>query len=120
MGALEHAAGGDAGESANHLDGRNSERALADADRSDFTGIVLLVEVFPFPFGGGDGAGDFIGEVDAGFRTEADFMRPVGDLVDAEASSQRIEKDVAGLIDGLVDVDCAVTAADPATLISAE
>ncbi len=120
MGAFERAARGDAGDGAHHLDGRGGDGALTDADRGDFAGIPLLMVVFHLPLGGGHGAGDFVGEVDAGFGAHSDQMSPLGDLVDAEAGGERVEEDVAGLIDGLVDIDCTVAAVNPAALIGAE
>ena len=120
VGTAENAAGGDAGDGAHHLDGRGGDGALADADGSDFAGIPLLVVVLHFPFGGRHGPGRFVGQVDAGSGTHADFVSPERDLIDAESRGEGVEEDVAGLIDGFVDVDGAMAGLDPAALVGAK
>jgi hypothetical protein len=78
------------------------------------------MERLHLPLGGWHGAGGFIGKIDAGFGAESDSVSPVRDFVDAKARSECVEEDVAGLVDGFVDVDRAVAAMDPAALIGAE
>ena len=108
VGTMHNSAGGDAAESAGELDGRGGDGALADADGDDFAGVPLLVLGLELPGGGGHGAGDLVGEIDAGLLREAERGGVFGDGVDAEAVREGVVEGVAGLGDGVVDVDHAV------------
>ena len=105
-----NATGGDAAEGAGELDRSGGDGALADADGDDLAGVPLLMLRLQLPCGRGHGAGDFVGKVDAGLLTEAKGGGVFGDGIDAEAVGEGVVEGVAGVGDGVVDVDGAVMA----------
>ncbi len=106
--ALEGPAGGDSAERAGELQGRDGDGALADADRDHLAGVPLLMLRLELPGGGGHGAGDFVGKVDAGLLREPYRGGVPGDGVDAELFGEVVVEGVAGPRDGVVDIDHAV------------
>jgi hypothetical protein len=106
--AVEDATGGDAPDSAGQLNGRRGDGSLPDADRDDFAGVPFFMLGLQLPGRGGHGAGDFIGQVDAGLLRQAKRRCVARDGVDTEVVGEGVVEGVAGERNGVVDVDCAV------------
>ena len=123
VGTLEDAAGGDAGDGTNKLDGGDRDGSLADANGGDFARVPLLMVVPHLPFRRGHRAAGFVRKIDSGLPADAKAAGPIGDLFDAEAGGECVVEDVAGPRDGVVDVDHAVgtvVRGDPAALVGAK
>ena len=90
------------------MDRRGGDSALPDADGNSLAGVPLLLEVFDLPLFRRHDAADFIGKINAGLLSQAKGVGIFGDAADAQPLGQRIEEDVARLIDGFADTDDAM------------
>ena len=90
------------------LNRRNCYRSLPDADRNGFSRKPLLLEVADLPFFRRHDSADFLRQIDAGFLSQAKRGRVFGDALDPQLFRQRIEEDVAGLVNRLAQIHCAV------------
>ena len=90
--------------------GVDGDGSLADADGDDLACVPLLMLGLQLPGGGGHGAGDLVGQVDAGLLADANGGGVLRDGVDAEPVGEGVVEGVAGVGDGVVDVDRAVVA----------
>src|SRR5260370_32654845 len=97
MRLLENAAHGDPANHARELQRGGDDGALTDGHRNGFTGIPLAMIDALDPFRGRHQPGQFLGEIDPGLATQAQFTAVVGKAVDAQAHSDVVEKDVARL-----------------------
>src|SRR5215469_5883221 len=126
MRLLKHASGGNAADQTRKLDWSGGDGALADGDRDSLAGVPLAMEDALNPFGGGHETGFLRGQINSRLVAEAEPVAPVGESIDTHLHADRIEENVAGLEDSLVEVGRAVgmcstlRVVHPAMILAAE
>src|SRR5262249_32786689 len=104
----EFATGGDASNEPSELQGSRCDGTLADGYGNRFAGIPAAMKCTLHPFLAGHEARFFRGQVDAGLVAQAHTAGVFGDDVNAQSHAERVEENVAGLVDRAMDIDCAV------------
>ena len=99
---------------------RHRHLSLADRHRDGLAGVPLLPGPAPLPFGRGHDAVLLVRQVDAGLADHPELLGPLVDLVHAEHVAQRVEVDVAGLLERVAHVHRAVPAREVALEVAAE
>ncbi len=100
--------GGDAADDASELDRRGFDGALADGNVERLIGVPAVVIGLHQPLRGWHQAGLLAGQIDAGFFSVAEFFRVLGDAVDAKLVAKLVVVGVAGIRNGIVNIDRAV------------
>ncbi len=104
----ERAAVGDGGNHARERNRRDRHLALADADRNRLARIPLLVRRAHLPLGRGHEALVLAGQVDAGLPHQPEQLGVPVDRVDLHQVRDRVEVDVARLLDRVPQIERAV------------
>src|SRR5258708_15625817 len=99
MRLFETAAQGDPADGVRELQGSGDNGTLAGGHRNRFTRIPLAMIDALDPFRGRHQPGQLLGEIDPGLAAQAQFTTVVRKAIDAQAHSDVVEKDVAGLED---------------------
>ena len=126
MRLLENAAGSDAADHAGQLERRGGNGALSGGYGNHFAGVPLAMKSPLDPFLRRHEAGLFGGKIDAGLVADAEFAGVIRKPVDSQAHADVVEKDVAGLQNGVVQTEDAVRlrtglgVVHPAMILAAE
>ena len=113
---MDRRGGAAVGEDGDHLGDLyrgHQKGALADSDGDGLPGEPVQVVGLPLPLPGGDQAALLSGQIDSGLAPQPQRLGALLDQVDLHALAQGVEVDVAGLLDGGVEVDGAVAGGVP-------
>jgi len=95
------------------LDGGGQYRPLTNRYRYRLARVPRGSPDLATPFGGADEPRGLEQEINASSLTKAETVEPFGHSLDAQALTEEVEVDIAGLCEGALEVDESVTPASP-------